>query len=209
MDGMATMVMVLIVYGIILSLVAIISGLQYILNSIALYTMAKNRGIEAPILAWIPVGNAWIIGSLADFFDGLEGKNKNWKKVLMTLVLITLGLLVLFFLIYIGIFVFAAFSGMLDGGAPQGIFVVMMVILAIALYGILILETIMATTYSMVLLLCVYKIYEAMVPERSVKYLLISLLVPAGQGFCLFACRKNTAGIPQEQTEGAVEPDSF
>ena len=81
MANVSTVFLVLIVYGVILSLVSILSGLQYILTSIGLYVMAKNRGIKAPILAWIPVGNAWIIGSLADFFDGLEGKNKNWKKV--------------------------------------------------------------------------------------------------------------------------------
>ena len=207
MANVSTVFLVLIVYGVILSLVSIFSGLQYILTSIGLYVMAKNRGIKAPILAWIPIGNVWIIGSLADFFDSLEGKNKNWKKVLMTLALITLGLFALFLLIYFSVFVVV--FGVMDSGAPQGIFVVMMVILAIALYGVLILGTVMATTHSMVLIICVYKIYEAMVPERSVKYLLISLLVPAGQGFCLFACRKNTAGIPPAPVVDAFEPDSF
>ena len=36
----------------------------YVLNAVGLYTMAKKRGIESPWLAWLPVGNQYILGAL-------------------------------------------------------------------------------------------------------------------------------------------------
>ena len=38
----------------------------YVLTALALYTIAKRRGLNHPWLAWIPVASAWILGSLSD-----------------------------------------------------------------------------------------------------------------------------------------------
>lgn len=49
---------------------AVFSSLIYfavfVFTAVALYTLAKNRGIRHPWLAWIPVANVWILGSLSD-----------------------------------------------------------------------------------------------------------------------------------------------
>ena len=53
------------IIAIIASIVGFVAGLTpYILRSLGLYSLAKNRGIDAPWLAWIPVGNAYIMGCL-------------------------------------------------------------------------------------------------------------------------------------------------
>ena len=37
----------------------------YVVTSLSLHAMAKGRFIEKAWLAWIPVGNLWILGSIA------------------------------------------------------------------------------------------------------------------------------------------------
>lgn len=51
---------------------------MYIFESLAIYRIAKNRGIENPWLAWIPIGSAWIVGKIGDYYlerEGNGGKN--------------------------------------------------------------------------------------------------------------------------------------
>jgi hypothetical protein len=43
---------------------AIIGIVLYILISIGLYRLALNAGIQNPWLAWLPIGNMYILGSL-------------------------------------------------------------------------------------------------------------------------------------------------
>jgi len=47
----------------------LIGLLFYCLKSIGLYTLAKNRGIENPWLAWIPIADLYIMGMLVDEMD--------------------------------------------------------------------------------------------------------------------------------------------
>ena len=52
-------------------LVAIILGSLFgfavhVIRALAIYHIGKRRGLKNPWLAWIPVGQEWIIGSLSD-----------------------------------------------------------------------------------------------------------------------------------------------
>jgi hypothetical protein len=48
-----------------LFVIIVVSGIAgYILSAIGLMRMAENRGIENAWLAWIPVGNLWVMGQL-------------------------------------------------------------------------------------------------------------------------------------------------
>ena len=39
---------------------------SYVLTALALYTVARRRGLKNPWLAWIPVADSWLLGSLSD-----------------------------------------------------------------------------------------------------------------------------------------------
>ena len=39
---------------------------MYVFEALSLFTIAKRRGIPNYGLAWVPVGNMWIVGKLAD-----------------------------------------------------------------------------------------------------------------------------------------------
>lgn len=52
--------------GLIVLVFAFVIGIAvYIFHSIGLYRLAKNQGIENAWLAWIPIGNYYIIGTVA------------------------------------------------------------------------------------------------------------------------------------------------
>ena len=58
----------------------------YIFQSIGLYTIAKNRGIKNPWLAWIPIGDRWIAGSIADQYRYVaKGEVTNRRKIILGL----------------------------------------------------------------------------------------------------------------------------
>ena len=60
--------------------------LFYILTAAGMYSIAKRRGILHPWLAWIPVANAWLLGSISDQYQYVvKGKVKNRRSVLLSL----------------------------------------------------------------------------------------------------------------------------
>ncbi|PKM65301.1 MAG: hypothetical protein CVU95_15980 [Firmicutes bacterium HGW-Firmicutes-2] len=57
---------------------------NYVLMAIGLMKMAQNQGIENPWLAWVPVGNLYIIGKLIRTIE--FGANKYEKAELILLI---------------------------------------------------------------------------------------------------------------------------
>ena len=85
---------------------ALISGIPsgmfgiaaYVLTALALYTLAQRRGLNRPWLAWIPVVNCWILGSLSDQYRYVvKGEIKSKRKVLLVLRIISAVLVTVFF----------------------------------------------------------------------------------------------------------------
>ena len=57
---------------------------MYVLGAVGLYTIANRRGITNPWLAWIPVGNMWILGNLSDQYQlSVKRKKTNRRKILL------------------------------------------------------------------------------------------------------------------------------
>ena len=58
----------------------------YVFESLGLYTLAKRRGIPTPGWAWVPIGNLWIMGKLADQYDEMvKGKSMRFSQILLWL----------------------------------------------------------------------------------------------------------------------------
>jgi hypothetical protein len=52
------------IWGFIALIIFIVALVMYILTSIGLYKLALNQRIENPWLAWIPIGNLYILGKI-------------------------------------------------------------------------------------------------------------------------------------------------
>ena len=72
-------------------LVALIIGMLaklviWVFKALPLYTIGKRRGLKNAWLAWIPVGQEWIIGSVSDQYQYLtQDRNRNRRKILLIL----------------------------------------------------------------------------------------------------------------------------
>ena len=77
----------------------------YVLQSLGLYTIANRRGISNPWLAWLPVGNMWILGSIADQYQyAANHKVRNRRNALLTMTVILLALCCIFVMIFLSMF---------------------------------------------------------------------------------------------------------
>ena len=174
------------VVGILLVVYLVIMGIglaSYIMNAIALQKIASKRLIQNAWLAWIPIANSWLIGSIADEYDEKNGMKRKWRFVLLVLSLISIIGIVAG---YIGMIVSMVVMTMQDSVSPE---LTDMIGVFVGAYAFFILAAIVATALSMCTMICLYKIFESTVPEKAVKYLLVSLLVPLGQSICLMLCR--------------------
>lgn len=184
MFGLGMLVGILAVYFIVL----VVGIVCYIINSLSLYSIAKKRQINNPWLAWLPVGKEWILGSIA---DKCSNKDRKWSKVLLVLSVIVYAGFVAFFVMA---FVIGIIFGMTyQGGAEPPLEAI--IGLAIPYYLVAVVIGICSMAYSICYYICLYKMYEEIVPEKPIKYLLISILVPFGLQGCLLKCRKKD-GIP-------------
>lgn len=178
---------VLIIAFYLLSLVVAVG--DYVMVSLSLYTMSKNRGIRGAGLAWVPVANFWIVGSLANEADAQKGVQRKWNTLLLTFALIGLGGLPVVFigLTAVGILYYFVAADLL-----------LWVFLLI--YGILIVDMIAMVALSILSSICIFKIFESVVPQKAVKYILLYLLVPLGAGICLLKTRNADEPIPPMET---------
>ena len=65
-------------FGLLFGLFAFVFAIAaYVLIALALMTMAQNKGIEYPWLAWLPVGNMYIVGKIIGKLNvfGIEIEN--------------------------------------------------------------------------------------------------------------------------------------
>lgn len=157
---------------------------SYIMNAISYQKIASRRLILNSWLAWIPVANLWIIGNIADEYDEKNGLKRKWRVVLLGLSIISIVGIVIG---YIGFIVAGvALSIQPDIMATD---VTSMVGIFVGAYVVILIAAMVAAANNVCNMVCLYKIFESTVPEKSVKYLLLSLLVPLAKSICLLKCR--------------------
>ena len=179
--GITAVFVILLVYLILIGL-----GIaNYVMTSLGFYTIAKRRQINNPWLAWIPFANYWTIGAITSEYDSRNGIKRKWEVVLLVLSLLGIGIFIVTYiaLIIYAIVITASFGEMT--AAPSVGFVVPLIVL----YVIMILAAMAMGALQICYYICVFKIFESTVPEKALKYLLISVLVPLGLPICLLKCK--------------------
>ena len=201
LDPTGPVMILLIVICSIIALVALAFGVvSYIFESLGLYTIAKRRGIHHPGLAWVPIANVWIIGSISDQYQYVaKGKIRNRRKVLLGLMIATsLISVVSIVLVNLGIFDGMIMTG--DVSYPAFTFAVILeVIIAMALWVISILTAVF--TY-----ITYYDLYRSCTTSNSVLFLVLSIFFDFLIPFFIFACRKKDEGMPPRRVVVPVAP---
>lgn len=178
----------------------LISIATYVLTALALYTIAKRRGISKPWLAWIPVADAWILGSLSDQYRYVvKGENKSKRKALLVLSILSCVLSIAVICVAVVMLVGVA-GGMMRGAAEAEMLeqilgpVVGMLGLCLPLMGVTI-------AYAIISFMALYDVYTSCDPGNNVLFLVLSILIGITKPFFLFFSRNKDNGMPPRRTE--------
>ncbi len=182
------------------SLVGLVS---YAVTALALYTLAQNRGIHKPWLAWIPVCNQWILGSLSDQYRYVvKGENKSKRKVLLILGILN-SLLGLVTVVRVGGMLLSAIVALTQGMQSEQL-------LRLVVNGLLnsVLWAIPGLIVSLCLLvyeaMALYDIFTSCDKANNVLYLVLSVIPVVSQitrPLFLFLCRNKDEGMPPRREE--------
>lgn len=175
----------------------------YVLSSLGLYTLAKRRGIKRPWLAWIPVVNVWILGSLSDQYRYVaKGEIRAKRKAMLTLSIIG-GVISAVVLTVCGVVLVQAVGyavdGYIDDRAAMGLTAFAMGVagLALVLSGVQIALTVIRY-------FALYDLFCSTDPENKVLYILLSILISVTEPFFVFFLRNKDNGMPPRKEEPAV-----
>jgi len=175
--------------------VDLVSIAVYIFTALALYTIAKRRGIKNPWLAWIPVTQFWIIGSIADHYQQVAcGKVTKKRKILLWLqIAVAILAVVMFIAIIVSVISLLAagynnYNDTMD--LPRVIASLGGVIL------ILLLLCAVAIASSVVQYMALYDIFRSCEPKNAALYLVLSIVINITQPIFLMLCREKDAGMP-------------
>ena len=167
----------------------LISLAIYVFTALSLYTIAQKRGIACPWLAWIPVANLWLLGSVSDQYRYLtRGQRKHKRVVLLVLELaeaVLLGTV-------IGMAVAVAAVGSVSS-------VIALVLLVLVLGCV-------ALARSIVGFMALYDVYASCDPENAALYLVLSILFKFLKPIFLFISREMERGMPPRKKQAPQEP---
>lgn len=184
-EGMAMGVAgVLIAVLIVGMLVALAVGVaQYVFGALGLYRIAKRRGIHHPWLAWIPVGNAWLLGSVSDHYQYIVKRKVTKRRRLLLLLEIVVAALMM---VYGTITILAGIAGNGLGMAT-----------AAALVYFLVACVAVATT--VFCYISYFDLFRSSKPENAVLFLVLGILFNVTLPFFVFACGNSDKGMPAKR----------
>ena len=189
-----------------------VSIAAYILWSLAIFTIAQRRCIKKSWMAWVPVVNVWILGSIADQYRYVKKREvKNNRKILlglnivMTALCMVLIILVCVFVVRLVItaggnlesLIRAALNGNFEFYVP---YTEDMATPLLLLMLLLLPMSAVAVVYSIFYFMTLCDVYKSCNPGRSKMFLLFSifgnLAIPGVEAVFLMLCRNQDLGMP-------------
>ena len=198
-DGMGIAAAVVIIWLLFMLLMLAYSVLVYVLQSLGMYTIAKRRGIHHPWLSWLPIGSAWILGSISDQYQYVaKGRIRNRRKVLLGMNIAVYAAVVLYYVYWL-----VSVIGLLIAGdqavdmALQSMGALLLVI------GFVLLLAVLAIVNTVFMYMAYYDLFESCKPSQAVVFLILSIFFSFLLPFFVFACRKKDLGMPPRRTASA------
>ena len=181
------------------ALVGLYTVVAYVMGSLGVYTLAVNRGIKHPWLAWLPYGNLWILGSIADQYQYVSfGSIRSRRKVLLGLqiAITALGLALLGGYVYAIAEVLIRYGGNPTYGAIQGLIPLGLGMVAVCTVISMLNFLLLVFRY-----ICLYNLFASCRPKCKVAFLLLSILLCPVEPFLVFACRNKEDGMPPRKID--------
>ncbi len=167
----------------------------YVLTALAIYTVSRRRGLRKPWLAWIPVVNCWLLGSLSDQYQYVvKGENKSKRKWLIALNILKAALWLMVIILAI------VAAGMLIVDDTRE-----MLGMLIALLGLVLPFVAVIIAFCVIRYMALYDVYRSLDPSNAVLYLVLSILFSPTEPFFLFFNRDKDLGMPPRKQKPTYE----
>lgn len=195
--------------------------LVYVLQALALYTIAKRREIKKPWLAWVPVANVWILGSISDQYQYVVKRQvKNKRKVLLGLNIAMTALLVILVaallwlvvsLIMMGVSLELFSSGNISMDNINPITLETLtdevgILLLLCLSGLPL--TVLAVIHTVYFYMALYDVFRSCDPKNSTLFIVLSIVgnFMIDGVYCVFSllCMEKDLGMPPRKEESQV-----
>ena len=200
--GALSMILGFILVG--LAIGSIIGLVLYIFKAVGLYSMAKRRNIGGAWLAWIPVGQYWVAGSLSDQYKKTV-KGKSSANRIITLVLALAGWIVS---VFAGSAVISSLIQMLTAIVNEDMqelsYAAAMLSGGSGLLGLL--NSGLSIALFVFWQISLYDIYASSCPKHSVLFLVLGIFFEVTVPFFLFCNRKKDEGMKIPQP---IEPPAY
>ena len=215
LEAVSVLLVMILYFGLIIfyyAMIALCNAVMiasYIMQGIGFSTMAKQRGIERPWLAWVPVADTWLMGKISDQYrEKVTGEDPNLRKNLLIqrilmqaagMVLLWTVLLWYFGMIF-GMIAMEAFfmdsEAMLMSVMP--LFAVVMILLSVA-------YTVIAVIYCISQYKALFDIYRSSDPKTSTVFFVLSFFSQIALTLGIFLNRYKTLGMPPKPEEISEE----
>ncbi len=180
----------------------LISIATYVLTALALYTIAKRRGINKPWLAWIPVLDVWILGSIADQYRYVaKGEIKSKRKALLTLNILMAVLSAV--VIGVAISMVVGLIGSAMYGASEEELLQQFIGPVLGVAGLSLPLAGVAIAYAVIYFMALYDVYTSCDPSNSVLFLVLSIVFGVTKPIFLLVSRNKDGGMPPRRPEPA------
>ena len=179
----------------------------YVLTALALYTIARRRGLKNPWLAWIPVADCWLLGSLSDQYRYVvDGQHKSKRKILLIFRILTAVMWVSLIGLLIKLCFHAVGSVFWGTMSDERIFQILhqalnLLVMCLPLIGI-------SIAYAVFRYMALYDIYKSLDPANCVLFLVLSILFGVTEPFFLFFSRNKDDGMPPRKQPVVDTPSS-
>lgn len=184
----------------------VVWALSYAFTAISLYTMADRRGIRNAWLAWVPIANRWVLGSISDQYRYVVKREVRFKRrtlLILTIVPSVISVVILGIVGWLtGYVIVGTMSGATYYQMLRGITnpIATASILLLPLLGCRIAERVV---YYMAL----YDVFASCDPENRILYLLLGIFFKITRPVFLFICREKELGMPPRRVQQA-NPES-
>ena len=158
----------------------------YILTALAIYSVSRRRGLNHPWLAWVPVVNCWLLGSLSDQYRYVvKGENKCKRKWLVVLNILKAALALMLVTLTL------VTAGALIANHHSDVMGAVVAVLGLALPLIAVTIALCVIRY-----MALFDVYRSLDPGNAVLYLVLSILFSPTEPFFLFFNRDKDLGMP-------------
>lgn len=175
---------------------------SYVLSAVGMYRIAKRRGIHHPWLAWVPVGNCWLLGSISDHYQYVvKQKITKRRKTLLILSIIALGLSLLLSGSLVTTILVAESAG------SEVLSVIAIALSTLSYIGMMGLS-IAILIFSFI---AYYDLFQSSKPNMAVLFLVLGIIFNVTLPFFVFACSESDSGMPprrprQPAQTASIEP---